>query len=521
MSWQDSFVPDSPSPAAVQAQGWQSSFVPDGQNTQQAVNQNSFVENPSWKNLGTAASEAAKNTFIDPLANIGGMVYGDKPIITGDLGQTAGNIANLAMPFMAIPEGSGEGLSSANTPDGPIAPTSGDIKLIKQKLDLAGVTPQQYADALMSSSPNDFAGELGGDPLRMQTQAQAKVTGPAMQEARDAMRQRMAEAPQRTAEIIGQNIKPAENVNSMLQNIEDMKAQATPLYNQSFESTVPLDKFSDIIGTPSGQAALQKTVVDFSNANKPPNQMGFSVDQNGKYSLNDEVPIETMHQIQRNIGTQVERDPFGNPTSAPGNQVLQNQQAGITSRLASLNPSYQKAVNVSAAYKQAENAFSLGRQLAKSAAGEKADSIMSQAEGSMSPNELSYQKAGYAQGLTDTSMGAPLGTGSPASRIATGKVQNSVASIIDSPTKAQQFADLLMQEKNRVDLAQRGLGGSNTAETLTSGLPEIPTSPHGIISSITGKVADLWHAGQNERLAQLLYATSPEAKALLAQKVLK
>jgi hypothetical protein len=536
MGWQDSFIPDSgttQAPPAVQAQGWQSSFVPDGQQQTTPANPNSFIDNPTLKNLGNSAVEALGDTARGPvnsLVHLSKMVYGENPwtnagenrapIITDKVGETANNLASVLMPFAAVPEGSSEKLAAPDVEESTVTPTSGDIKLIKEKLDLAGITPQQYADALMKSSPDDFAGELGGDPLRMQTQAQAKVTGPAMQEARDAMRARMAAAPQRTAEIIGENIKPAENVSNMLQNIEAMKDQAAPLYQEAFQQTVPLSEFSDVINTPAGQTALQKTAIDFANSNKSPQQMGLSLGEDGKYSLNENIPIETMHQIQRNIGDQVERDPFGNATSSPGNQVLEKQQSGITSKLGSLNPAYQKALNVSAAYKQAENAFSMGRQLAKSAAGEKADSIMQLAADKMSPNELSYQRAGYAQGLTDSSMGAPLGTGSPASRIATGKVQNSVASILDNPTQAQKFADMLMQEKNRVDLAQRGLGGSNTAETLTSGVPEIPTSIHGIAATSLNAIKDFLQAGKNERLAQLLYATDPETKSILAQKVL-
>jgi hypothetical protein len=78
-----------------------------------------------------------------------------------------------------------------------------------------------------------------------------------------------------------------------------------------------------------------------------------------------------------------------------------------------------------------------------------------------------------------------------------------------------------MKEKGRIELAQRGLGGSNTAETLSASVPEIPTSAHGLLSTAAGKVMDFVNAGKNERIAQLLYATSPEQKAILARKILK
>jgi len=566
--WQDSFVPDPQTPQAAQAAqatGWQSSFVPDGQQSQpqQEAQSNYLPGEDIARQIGLTGRymlEGPAGLVTGPSDILGaGINYG-----TGKFNQYAGTdipkvgsateALSNALTKMGYPEPQGGaeklvaglskfvagtapvGTSTINTikeaygnamdmlpasteESGIITPKSSDIKLIKEKLDLAGITPQQYARALQESSPEDFAGELGGDPLRMQTQAQAKITSPVMQEARDAMRQRLAEAPQRTANIIGEAIKPEVNVQNMLQNIQDMDAQLSDLYKASDADIVPSSIVSDIIHRPAGQQAIAATAEKLSNQGLNSLDAGIVKGADGSLRFTPDVPVKTLDEFQRSLGDLVQRNPITGAIEDSSSSTIEGMRKSVTLALAGSSSSYQKALNVAAAKQQAESAFDMGRQLAKSAAGEKADAIMERAAEVMSPNELSYQKAGYAQGLTDASQGAALG-GSPVSRIATGKVQNTAASIIQNPTEAQRFADALMQEKNRIDLAQRGLGGSNTAETFSAGTPEIPTSVHGVALSAINKVKDWALAGKNERLAQLLYATSPEQKAILAQKVL-
>lgn len=410
------------------------------------------------------------------------------------------------------PDGGGSG--------GLVVPKSSDIKLIKDKLDLAGISPQQYADALMKSGPDDFAGELGGDPLRMQTQVQAKITGPAMQEARDAMRQRLAEAPQRTATIIGEYIKPEQNVQGMLQNIQDMNAQLPDLYKAADSDVVPRTPFLSQINTPAGQTAMKATVQKLANQGINPSDVGIVINQNtGFHGFSPQVPVSTVHEFSKSLGDLVERNPLTGAVEGSDSATIEGMRQGVTSALAENSDAFARANSVAAASKQAQSAFDMGRQLAKTSAGEKADAIMGRAEDVMSPNELSYQKAGYAQGLTDASQNTGLGTGGNAGKIATGKVQNSVGSILNDPTQAQKFADALMQEKNRIDLAQRGLGGSNTAETLDAGIPKVP----GLMElggHAVNAAKDWLTQSRNERLGQLLFATDPEQKVILAKKVL-
>lgn len=553
MSWQNSFVPDNSAPQVMQPQRWQDSFVPDGQQPQthhssfmQGID--SFVQNPTWGKFGSAAKNALLDTTIRPLESIGGMVYGDQPIITNNFGETAGNIATLAMPFMAgSPNPASEEMAAVRTtPEEPgfVIPKSSDLKLIKEKLEMSGITPQQYADALMKSSPNDFAGELGGDALRMQTQTQAKITGPAMQEARDAMRERLSTAPQRVQQIIEQTFfpspgiestvggdlalqkgatSPLEPVQQMQGNLGDIQSKLSELYDKAYNEIVPPEPFAEIINTPNGQTALKDTARRLANHNITSEQSGIVINSNnGVNSLHPGgVPARTIFEVSKSLGDLVKRNPLTGAIEDADSLTAEGQRQNITSYLAKNSPEFNTANANAAAHFQGQEAFDAGRKLAHAAAGEKADVLAQRANDVFSPQELSHRKAGYAQGLADAIQGTPLGGGNPASRIAKGTIQNTAADILQSPTQGQKLADALLQEKNRIDLAQRGLGGSNTAETLSANLPEVPVSPHGIMSAAASKVMDFVNAGKNERIAQLLYATSPEQKAILAKRILQ
>ncbi len=559
MSWQDSFIPDAQTvPQVVQAQGWQSSFVPDGQQPPSDANyQGSILP---------FSNDAEGNTHFDINAGLSGsIIKGAKDLMNPESypstsGTESGGklspeaisdlmgISSLTMSgktSLPTSEASAPAQNSgAPPPSAPlITPTSGDIELIKKKLDMAGITPQQYADALTNSSPDDFAGELGGDPLRMQTQAQAKITGDAMQPARDAMRERLATAPQRVQQIIEKTFYPSsgaeatgggdaalmkgaaspsfEPVQQMQGNLSDIEAKLPELYKAADSAAVPRKPFLDIINTPNGQTAMKDVVEKLANQNITPESAGIVVDpQTGFHGLQTNVPVSTVSELSKSLGDLVNRNPMTGAIEDSSSSVAEGQRQHITSYLSENSPEFAKANANAAANFQGQSAFEAGRKLAHSAAGENADALMDRASETYSPQELAYHKAGYAQGLADAIQKTPLGGGNPASQIAKGTVQNTTSNIL-SPTQGQQFADLLMQEKNRIDLAQRGLGGSNTAETLSAGVPEIPTSAHGLIAGAANKVMDFVNAGKNERIAQLLYATSPEQKAILARKIVQ
>lgn len=602
MGWQDSFVPDQAvtPPPVPQSGNWQSSFVPDdqGQQASQQQPQQNYLpgeaqlrqvgltgrdlmevtgETPGFIadipnkaiNLGSKGINSLFGTSI-PMMDMPSQALGISPSQIegymnaagipqpqGDLEEGVNGAAKFAVGVGMGGEGAlnqikqaygngaemlGKALAKSED-TGLIVPKSSDIKLIKEKLELAGITPQQYAEALKNSSPEDFAGEVGGDPLRLQTQVQAKIAGPSMQPARDAMRQRLETAPQRVQNIIENtfypsssvlptvgadatiakgSISPLEPVQQLQQHLVDIKDKLPQLYDAANQSSVAGDASLGIISTPAGQKAMNDTVTKLANQGIKPEEAGIVIDpDNGFHGLSPQVPVSTLHDLSKSLGDQVVRNPLTGAIEDSQSNVVEGLRKNITSYLSQNSPQFNTANANAAAQLQGQSAFDMGRKLAHSAAGEKSDALMDRAAETFSPQELSFHKAGYAQGLSDSLQGSPLGGGNPASRIAKNMVQTTTANILQSPTEAQKFANALLQEKNRIDLAQRGLFGSNTAETLDSGVPKIPTSITEAGAHAFMAAKDWLMKSRNERLASLLYATDPETKAVLAQKVLQ
>lgn len=425
------------------------------------------------------------------------------------LGATGGATAKYIVPG-ALRLTSGETLT----------PQAADI--INQKISLAGLSPEEYAANLAKSSPEEFAGEVGGDPLRIYAQSQAKITGPNMQAARDAMRERIAGAPQRVQDIIGNTFTPQPNIEGLQQNIADMGSQLPELYAAADKDIVPRTPFLPQLNTPAGQAAMKSTVEKLANSGVQPQDAGIVIDKNsGFHGFQPQVPVSTVHEFSKSLGDLVKRNPLTGAVEGSDSVTIEGMRQGVTNALSENSDAFARANAVAAAQKQAQAAFDMGRKLARTSAGNTADQLMDRADQVFSPNELSYQKAGYAQGLGDAIQGAPLGTGNPVSRIANGNVQNSAASILDNPSEAQKFADLLLSEKQRMEFAQRGLGNSATAEALTS-TPEMPPmTPHGMLAKLLDKVGTTLHGDANASAANLLYSTDPEEKAMLANAIMK
>lgn len=119
MTWQ----PQTFQPSQQNQSTWTpQSFQPDTDQPEstslntQSPNQNSFVQNPTLGNFANSAWQAAKDVptnMLNSIGDIGDMVYGNKLIIGKSMGETAGNIASLAFPFIGgAPEGVAEKTAS-------------------------------------------------------------------------------------------------------------------------------------------------------------------------------------------------------------------------------------------------------------------------------------------------------------------------------------------------------------------------------------------------------------------------
>ena len=426
------------------------------------------------------------------------------------------------------------GIGSGNvmqTPNGTIAaPNVGGRALneIQRNLELGGITPEQYAQRLAASSVDDFAGELGGENMRMLAQANAKIPGAAMDAARGAMRQRIGQADQRVNQIINDTIASPDDLAQRLAQIEGKKAFEGIFYDAAKDIRIPSDAFEQVIATPAGQGALRQTAVNLANRNVEPNQIGIlkNIAQGLETPLADgsrvipELPVNAWHEVSKSLGDQVKRDIAGNIIEPANAAPIESMRKAMVDALRRASPEFDKAQTNSAAMRSSQEALDLGRKLARLASGDTGDAVLDAT--TRSPVNLPYAQAGYAEGLRDVISGVPYG-GNPASRLANPKVINRTAELVGSE-KAGNLYNKLLAEKLRMDFANRGINNSSTAETIgqmVGRVSDIPLTTGDVARKGGNFVIDLMNKGKDKQVASLLYGTSPEQKALLANMLLK
>jgi len=428
-------------------------------------------------------------------------------IAGGSLGAGGGYVADkLLTPAAAAMGTKLQGLENPS-----INIKGRELSNIEKNLNLAGMTKGQYAANLLRSSPEDFAGELGGEALRMQTQSQAKITGPSMQAAREAMRIRQAQAPERAKRIV-QEALGSDKESELLQNALDIAKGAENTLYGAVGDFVKKSSFSDVIDTPAGQQALSDAAKNLANSKINPLEAGFVKSiKEGKelYSLADDVPSSTVHEISKALGQQVKRNPNTGAIEDAGSLKIEKLRNDLVKSLEQSSTDFMAAQDNAAKVRAAQEALSKGRKIARSSAGENAEDIMTSAL--KKEENTPFFKTGFKQGLYDIMEGAPLGTGNPISRIAQQKTVNRVSEIA-GPEAGNEFSRKLMAEKLRMELANRALQGSNTAETISSGISNLPISKMGVANKAIGVLDSLMNSKSEERLAKALYATSPQEK---------
>lgn len=384
-----------------------------------------------------------------------------------------------------------------------------EANVINKNLAMGDVTPQQFGQRLAESSPDDFAGELGGEPLRILTQTQAKIPTPAMQEARDAMRARLANAPQRTQGILEQAFGPQYNIDDATGTIAQLRSSEGDLY-KSANGSIPRSSIEDVIGTPAGQKAIQQAGVNIQNRMGAP---AFDAEA---------IPINQAHEIAKALGDQIPRNPMTGAMAEPATGApIESLRKNIIGTLQKQSPEFDFAQTVAGESRGFEDAMRRGRSLAKMVAGEKTDDVLDRI--SLNEQQQPYSVAGFHQGLIDQTRQVPIGTGNPAGKIGNQVLLDKTTELVGAD-KAKTLGEALVKEKSRMDLANRALYGSNTPETLGQMIPDLPVSPIGMKFSAINKVKDaaekFLSTGSNKRLAEALYASSPKDKAALTKELL-
>lgn len=432
--------------------------------------------------------------------------------------------AALAEKVVSPLVGKGMAYLASRAPAKEAGVAGNELATLQKELKISGMSPQEYAQRLAASTPDDFAGELGGEAMRLHAQAMAKIPSEAMQTAREAMRQRLAEAPQRAQAIIDKTLMPSHVIDDMRANMQAVADKAGERYAAAYGAPpVSREIVADLMDRPDSQKALADAVRSLANKGQSAEQAGFVLTQDGKYALGEQIPTQTVDQIQRALGdiAQKGRNAVTGKLETEAGLDAENLRKSIVDRLKQANPAYDRAMMEQVAVKSSEDALTMGRKLARSSTNPTSDAILETIDQSMPAQAKSYAKAGFAQGLSDMVRDTPMGTGNPAARIAKNTVVDRIKELTGDPEAAANYAKAIMQEKNRIDLAQRGLYGSNTFENMAQALPDsLPRTKSQIIDKALSWLGDKLYARGNARLAQAYYATTPEQKKALAQAIL-
>lgn len=427
----------------------------------------------------------------------------------GGIGNRAGNAATNA----ALAAGTTAILGKLF----PANPIDKETKLFTQKLEESGISPQQYADAMKNSSADDFAAELGGENLKNIALKQAKINTPALHTARQSLRERILNAPQRAENIVQENIMPSNTLDNMVGNIDEMASKLGPMYKQVDAQLVPRNDFADTLYTKEGKAALKDVANKMNAKGISLKDAGLLADKNGNIFLSPKVPIGTLREAQDSLKQQISRDSITGKVNTDDNwnAIIEGMRQKITSGLEKNSDLFKKTNAIAAGKLQAESAMDMGQKLAKTASSDVAEKITERADKVFSPNELSYQKAGFQKGLIDAMKNSPAGEGNPISRISANRVFDRASDVLDSPVAANKFRDAVIAERERMAFANRALQNSVTAEAM-------PTqSLSGFLKSPFKSASDKFEQMSTKRLAEMLYATSPEAKAKISNSVLR
>ncbi len=449
-------------------------------------------------------------------------------------GIGAGLGAGLAYVGKAIGDklaGLGSG-SVVRTPQGnvnvPIDGSGRALNEIKSRLQLGGVTPEEFAQRLASSSADDFAGEAGGANLSLYAQSLAKTPGVGMDAARTAMRQRIEQAHPRVNQIISDTIASPDDMAQRLAQIEGKQAFEGLFYDAAKDVRLPSDAFEGVLSTPPGQRALKSAAENLASLNVEPSQIGIlkNIAQGLDTPMSDgskvvpELPVSAWHEMVKSFKSQIPRDSLTGEITTREGQIADTVRGLMVSALRQASPEFDIAQTNSAAMRSSQEALDLGRKLARIATGDTGDAVLDAA--TKSATNLPYAQAGYSQGLRDVISGVPYG-GNPASRLANPKVLERTAELVGND-KANSLYSKLLAEKLRMDFANRGINNSATAETMgqmIGSVSDIPLSGAELAKKGGNKLLNILNSGTDRRAASMLYATSPEEKAVLASLLMK
>ncbi len=368
----------------------------------------SFAQNPTLANFGHAALNTVKDfpeEMYNSVANIGEMAYGPqpfthagenrKPIITNNFGQSVGNVVNMALPAMAVPE---DVANSGNT-----SPFSPQARTVQQTPSI-NLAAKNIADVVnrdninVSNIPVDQnLLQAGGKAATARAESIVTRGNQAGDLITDYAVNRKTQLPADLSDALGKTFTEG-NYPALLDAIkQNAKTNAQPAYQTAYDA---LTKIND----PQINQALDRisSAGDWPVLTNEANKMAAyegqnlgNIDATGvarSYSTKD---LDYMTRALRNLGQGTEgMGAFGNKT--PLGAMRSNTAGFIRDRLKELNPDFATATDQYAGDIALHDAAEAGKQANifgmnwKSAVNDYND---------LSPNEQMAWRLGQAENL--------------------------------------------------------------------------------------------------------------------------
>lgn len=398
---------------------------------------------------------------------------------------------------------------------------------VAQKVDSAGGAPQvqsAVSNAIQTGKPLTAA-EVLGKPAEVGLGALARREGATADALAGNMASRGADASNR---ILGDyaaasGIHPAAAQGDIDSLVKAGQLKAGPLFDQVRSTgTVWNSDLDKLAQRPVVQKAMSQAEEDLRNAGIDPQGYGFTGKDpvTGKFIQQPRPTAQAWELIRRNVGSQVERDPFGKPlpdSVSPKNYNIGVATGDLTGALKKAIPGLSDALSVSGDYLSSKSAFTRGQSAildSKISAQQLADHVAK-----LTPAELEAYKGGIANKLFSLTQNNRLNL-----KLFDAPIVQKKLSAALGPQNAQKFLDSLKVEKGMANFARTRTpgAGSPTAE-YNAEMANQDASPatqaamqhggnilnHGLVG---GVIKSLWDKGGNLAAAHATRGMPIEAR---------
>lgn len=442
-----------------------------------------------------------------PLAPIGG-VEGLAPNAARTVGAVTGStLAQEAVPTPYKPLAALAGNLLGGAPEAPItafrsAPTTAQRagNYVSTLMDNAGKSGADLR-AAQTAKPVMAAETIGRSAVPA-LGALARRQGQTGDILGAALTERVQQAPERILNdyASASGIVPEAAQGDIDALVANGRQAAKPLYDQAFSTPGPVwnDDLRVLSGRPVIKKAIASAAEDLKNADTHPGVMGLPSGPDDNTLL---PTAEAWDLIHKNVGAQVERDPFGKiipDSQSRGNFNTNKASRDLTAALKQSIPGYGDALKTSGDYLSLQSAFNNGQKFILSST-MTADNLAKQFA-KLSPAEQEAFKGGSANALYNQAQ-----NGRMAPRLFKAPAIQQKLNTVLGPKNAQTFLGNMQQE---ADMAKSGARMMPAVNSPTFELGEAAKDQDGsaIQHAITGLFAAK-HAAAGNYLGAAAHAS--------------